>query len=108
MNTTKDERPERDAFEVAMARLGYHQPPSLYRDGTYRDTCYSAGWDAWQAATAAARESAALVRRPLTDSQISNRLWEADWPESMLSDFVRAKLVALVRSVERAHGIHAA
>lgn len=44
-------------------------------------------------------------RAPLTDEQISNRLWEADWPESMLSEFVRAKLVALVRSVERAHGI---
>jgi hypothetical protein len=41
---------ERAAFEAAMAQRGYHQPPSLYRDRTYRDTCYSAGWDAWQAA----------------------------------------------------------
>lgn len=41
---------EREKFEQEMAALGYHQPPALYRDGTYRDTCYSAGWDAWQAA----------------------------------------------------------
>lgn len=44
-------------------------------------------------------------RKPLTDEQISNRLWEADWPEVMLSDFVRAKLRVFARSIERAHGI---
>lgn len=42
--------PERAAFEAAMAKRGYNMPPALYRDGTYRDTCYSAGWDAWQVA----------------------------------------------------------
>lgn len=55
---------ERAAFEAAMARKGYHQPPALYRDGTYRDTCYAAGWDAWQEASergAAAADCAAAA-----------------------------------------------
>jgi hypothetical protein len=44
---------ERQAFEALMARLGYHLEPATYRDGTYRDTEYSAGWAVWQAARAA-------------------------------------------------------
>jgi hypothetical protein len=41
--------PERTAFESAMVRCGYHTP-TLYPNGTYRDTCYAVGWDAWRAA----------------------------------------------------------
>ena len=48
---------------------------------------------------------AGQARVPLTAEQISNRLWLTDWPEVMLSDFVREKLTALVRSVEEYHGI---
>lgn len=66
---------ERAAFEAAMARKGYHQPPALYRDGTYRDTCYSAGWDAWQAATVRAEAAtecgtAAAVRHACAEAMV--------------------------------------
>lgn len=53
--------PERDAFEAAMAKAGYHTPANLYRDGTYRDTSYSAGWDMWKAATSREREACASL-----------------------------------------------
>jgi len=46
-----------------------------------------------------------VQRKPLSDEQISNRLWESDWPEVLLSDFVRAKLRVFARAIERAHGI---
>ena len=52
---------ERAAFEAAMARKGYHMPPRLYNDGAYRDTCYSAGWVAWQMARPKRSDVGALV-----------------------------------------------
>jgi hypothetical protein len=59
---------ERQAFEALMARLGYHLEPATYRDGTYRDTEYSAGWAVWQAARAASPN--------LNDKAVQKRLVE--------------------------------
>jgi hypothetical protein len=60
----------REAFEAAMASKGYHQPPALYRDGTYRDTCYAAGWDAWRAAIN-------LAKGPRMNKQAEREAFEA-------------------------------
>ena len=45
------------------------------------------------------------AQQPLTEKQIKNLLWEANWPEVLLSDFVRAKLRELIRATERFHNI---
>jgi hypothetical protein len=52
---------QREAFEAAMAAAGYELNPPIYRDGTYRFAHYAAGWEMWQAATAAERERCAKV-----------------------------------------------
>lgn len=56
---TNEER--REAFEAAMGAAGYELNPPIYRDGTYRFAHYAAGWEMWQAATAAERERCAKV-----------------------------------------------
>jgi hypothetical protein len=51
---------EREAFEAAMAREGYRLDPKVYRDGTYRDSEYVAGWAMWQARAALSTPPAAV------------------------------------------------
>jgi hypothetical protein len=70
--------PERAAFEAAMAKRGYHLPPALYRDGTYHDTCYSAGWDAWQAAICAERKAwmDAVTDEPELPGAMPDAMWD--------------------------------
>ena len=53
-----DEAQERAAFEKAMAAEGYELNPRLYRDGTYRESYYAAGWAMWQARAALAQQAA--------------------------------------------------
>jgi hypothetical protein len=72
--------PERGSFEAAMAKAGYHTPPSLHPDGTYRDTCYSAGWDAWQAARPKRADVQSLVNlsAKLIDPDTLRKLWQLE------------------------------
>jgi len=49
-----------------MAAAGYELNPPIYRDGTYRFHHYAAGWEMWQAATAAERERCAMVAESQT------------------------------------------
>jgi hypothetical protein len=77
--------------------------PSVRRIDTYAggepDTTYLERGSEWEAIKACSKA------RPLTDEQISNCLWEAGWMMAMLPGPARVKLVELIRSVERAHGI---
>jgi hypothetical protein len=66
-------RREREEFEAAMALKGYHMPPAMYRDGTYRDTDYRAGWDAWQARAALD----AALPKPLDDQRLQGLFSDA-------------------------------
>lgn len=52
------EAQERAAFEKAMAAEGYELNPQQYRDGTYRESYYAAGWAMWQARAALAQQAA--------------------------------------------------
>jgi hypothetical protein len=63
-----------------MAKKGYHRPPALYNDGTYRDTCYSAGWDAWQAARPKRSDVGTLVNlaAKLISPDTLRKLWQLE------------------------------
>ena len=81
-------------FKHRLGHVTFHTPDEYPL--AYRDTCI---------------EEVRLYAHPhtlraLSDEQISNRMWEAEWPEVMLSDFVKAKLVNFARCVERGIAAH--
>lgn len=87
----------REAAQEALAALELHgeQYPHMVKGYTT---------DATTTLRAALAEP---ERQPMTEKQVENLLWESEWPEVLLSDFVRAKLRFLMRAVERHHGIAA-
>ncbi|MCU0246388.1 MAG: hypothetical protein MUC42_07425 [Bryobacter sp.] len=52
-----------------------------------------------------AEPTPAPPQTPMTDEEVLKVLNNADWPQSLVSDFITSKLVAAVRATERHHGI---